>query len=258
MAPPPTAPDVGATVDTLVTAMASQPPISFTYEQCIAGAILGGFSPADAVTITAIGSVETSRNAIAISGKVDAAGDRRYGAFAAQLDPHMAIKGQWVSPQGSAQYAAQEHLSGGWHGWPSYASGAYLAAMSQATMAGAAVQAKIAGQGADAQAATLNQIAMPKDLGGQVVQAWGLWVTGASVGPAVNTGENAIGSVGAAGADATVQGVFKPFGSVLDFLNALGNPHTWVRLVYVLLGGALVIVALRQVAIPEIGGIHVP
>jgi hypothetical protein len=247
MAPPSSAVDPAVTVDTLVAVVGAMAPVSLTYEQTIAAALWGGFSTDDAVTMAAIASVTTSRNAIAISGKA-AGGSRRYGLFAVEQSPTEAIDGVWISPEVNGQRALAQKGKSGWGSWGAYSSGAYLAAIPQATIAGASLQMKLAAQPWANRQIALEHVATPESVTSQTSAAYGTWLGGAVFGPPLSAGGTAIGQLGGATAGATVDSVFKPFGSVLDFLNALGNPQTWVRVATALIGGALIVVALRQVA----------
>ena len=235
-----------ATIDSLVSGLAAQPPISLTYEELVGAALLAQFSDKDAAIMAAISTMETSRNALAVSGR-GADGNRAWGAFAVSLPDNKVQDAGWMVPTTNAGQAKVQLDNAGLQSWPSYASGAYLAAMPQAQMALAQVVQRR--QAATPPYSTLfDSIALPPDLRTQLAGVALQWQSGIALVPTVGTGANAIGQLGAAGADATVQGVFKPFGSVLDFLNALGNPGTWVRIAYALVGGALIVVALRQVA----------
>lgn len=245
---PPTGPDPAATIDTLVAAVGAMAPVSLTYEQTIAAALWGGFSTDDAVTMAAIASATTSRNAIAVSGKIGTGTDRRYGVFAVELSPADAIDGVWISPEVNGQRAFAEKGRAGWASWGAYSSGAYLAAIPQATMAGASLQIKLQNQPWANRQKALEAIATPDAVTQQTSAAYATWLGGAVFGPPLSAGGTAVGQLGGATAGATVDTVFRPFGSVLDFLNALGNPATWIRVATALVGGALIIVALRQVA----------
>lgn len=237
------------TINALVSTLATMPPASLSNETVIAGALYGGFSDNDAIIMTAIASVTTGRNALAVSGQVNDLGDRRYGVFAAQLSPADAIDGQWMSPGVSGQQALAEYKITGFPVWGAYLSGAYVAGILQAQMALISVRKKYPGKIGDAELQAL--VTADKSAAQAIVQGYGAWIGGAVGGtvlaPAVGAGTDAIGQLGAATAGATNDAVFKPFGSVLDFLNALGNPQTWVRVATALVGGALIVVALRQV-----------
>jgi hypothetical protein len=246
VAPPSSGPNPAATVDTLVAAVSAMAPVALTYEQTIAAALWGGFSTGDAVTMAAIASVTTSRNAIAISGKDDA-GRRRYGLFAVQLSPTEAIDGVWISPEVNGQKAFAAFKAGGFATWGAYSSAAYALALSQASVAGASLQMKLAAQPMANRQVALERVATPDSVTSQTSAAYATWLGGAVFGPPLSAGGDAIGQLGGATAGATVQ-TLKAFQSPLDFLNALGNPQTWIRVATALVGGALIIVALRQVA----------
>ena len=245
----PTTPAPGpspATIDAMVAGLAGQAPISLTYEQVVAAAMYAGIPDSDAVTLAAIASVETSRNCLAVSGK-NLNGSRRWGAFAVTLPNNQVNDGGWMVPTvNAAQAKTQLATGGGFNSWPSYASGAYMAGMGQAKMAWAAIynQVKNGPANDDAQ---LQAIAMPTALQQELAGVALQWQAGSVLVPATGAGANAIGSIGATAAGATNDVVFKPFGSVLDFLNALANPQLWARIAYALVGGALIVVALRQV-----------
>ncbi len=72
----------------------------------------------------------------------------------------------------------------------------------------------------------------------------------ASLGKAVSAAETATGQFTGQAANATASGLeqtaktFAPFTSVTDFLNALANPHLWIRVVKVIAGGVILIVGL--------------
>lgn len=252
----PTTPAPGpsaATVDAMVSALAAQPPISLTYQEVAAAAMLAGIPDQQAAILTAISSVETSRNAVAVSGK-NLNGSRAWGAFAVTLADNQINDAGWMVPTTNAgQAKTQLGTGGGLHSWPSYASGAYLAAMPQAQMAVAAIGSQLRGgnpngwpaANSDAQ---LQALALPDALRQELGTVALQWQTGMVLSPTVGAGVDAIGAVGGAAAAATNDVVFKPFSSVLDFLNALGNPAVWARIAYALVGGALIVVALRQVA----------
>jgi hypothetical protein len=254
MAPTTTAGPSKATIDSLVSGLAAQPPVSLTYQEVIAAAMFEGISDQEATILAAISSVETSRNAIAVSGR-NLSGSRSWGAFAVTLPDSEVNDGGWMVPTTNAgQAKTQLGTGGGLNSWKSYASGAYLAAMPQAQMAAAQVTAQIRG-GANGWPATqaaadaqLQSIALPNDLRSQIGGLALEWQAGSILVPTAGGGVDAIGQLGAAAATATNQTVFAPFKSVLDFLNALGNPATWARIAYALIGGALIVVALRQVA----------
>jgi len=250
----PTTPAPGpspATVDAMVSALAGQAPISLTYQEVVAAAMLAGIPDNQATILAAISSVETSRNCLAVSGK-NLNGSRAWGAFAVTLADNQINDAGWMVPTTNASQAKTQLGISGLHSWPSYASGAYLAAMPQAQMATAAIANQLRGgnpngwpaANSDAQ---LQAMALPdalrQELGAVALQ----WQAGSVLVPAAGAGVNAIGTIGAAAAGATNDVVFKPFGSVLDFLNALANPQLWVRIAYALVGGALIVVALRQV-----------
>lgn len=244
-----------ATIDSLVSGLAGQPPISLTYEEVVAAAMFAGIADQEAVILAAISSVETSRNCLAVSGK-NLNGSRAWGAFAVTLTDSQVNDAGWMVPTTNASQAkTQLAMGGGLKSWPSYASGAYLAGMPQAQMASAQIASQLRGgdpngwaAGGAASDAQLQTIALPPDLRSQLGEVALSWQAGSVLVPAAGGGVDAIGQLGAATATATNNTVFKPFGSVLDFLNALGNPATWARIAYALVGGALIVVALRQVA----------
>lgn len=240
------------TIDSLVSGLAGQPPISLTYVETVAAAMVAGVSDTQAVILAAISSVETSRNCLAVSGK-NRAGWRNYGAFAVTLGNNQVADAGWMVPTTNAGQAKAQLESQGLQSWPSYASGAYLAAMPQAQMASAQITSQLRGGNpngwaTDQAPAQLQAMALPDDLRGQLAGVALSWQAGVTLVPTTGTGVDAIGNLGAATATATNQTVFKPFSTVLDFLNALGNPATWARVAYALVGGALIVVALRQVA----------
>lgn len=240
-----------ATIDSLVSGLAAQPPVSLTYQEVVAAALLAGFSDSQAPVIAAISSVETSRNSIAVSGK-HPGGLRSWGAFAVTLETNQVNDGGWMVPTVNASQALYQMHTSGLHSWPSYASGAYLAAMPQAQMAWSQVFQQVKAGPANDEP-TLQAIALPADLRPTLAGLALQWQAGSVLVPATGAGADAIGQIGAAAATATNQTVFAPFKSVLDFLNALGNPATWARIAYALVGGALIVVALRQVAVGQGG-----
>lgn len=235
-----------ATIDALVSGLAGQPPISLTYQEVVAAALFAGIPDSQAVILAAVSSVETSRNCLAVSGK-SLSGGRAWGAFAVNLEDNQVNDAGWMVPTTNASQALYQLKTSGLHSWPSYASGAYLAAMGQAHMAYSQVMQQIQTAPVASMNGILQSIALPADLSKQLATVALQWQAGSVLVPATGAGVNAIGQLGTATATATNDAVFKPFGSVLDFLNALGNPAVWARIAYALIGGALIVVALRQV-----------
>lgn len=236
-----------ATIDGMVSGLAAQPPVSLTYQEVVAAALHAGFSDSDAVTMAAISTMETSRNCIAVSGK-NLTGGRAWGAFAVNLGDNQVNDAGWMVPVTNAAQARTQAGTYGMRSWPSYASGLYVAAVPGAQFALAGINAHLASQPAGSRDATLQQLAQPNDVAGQIAGIAIQWQAASVIAPTVATGVDATGQLGAAAADATNQAVFKPFGSVLDFLNALGSAQTWIRVAYAVIGGALIIVAMREIA----------
>ncbi len=239
-----------ATVDGMVASLATQPPVDLTYEQAVAAAMLAGFTDTEAATMAAISTVETSRNCLAVSGKT-AGGIRSWGAFAVRMTDGQSTDGGWMSPVNNAAQALTQARFQGMASWPSYASGLHVAALPNARLAQTAVTMKVLGQPPAARPQVLRQIAQPDEVVAQIAGLALQWQLGSVVGPAVGTGADTVGQLGASTGTATAETVgalTKPFTSVLDFLNALGRPGTWVRIALAAVGGALIVVALRQVA----------
>lgn len=245
---PTTAPDPTATVDAMVASVSQEAPVDLTYEEAMAACLFAGFPDQDAVTMVAISTVETSRNCLAISGKLAGGDARKWGAFAVTLTPQQAVNPGWMAPTWNAQQALTQYRLSGFHSWGSYNTALFAAGLPAAQLALAAINMKLRAQPAGTKDAVLTKLAQPDDVVANLAGIALQWEEGAVLGPAVSTGTQTIGQLGAATAGATVDTVFKPFGSVLDFLNALGNPQTWVRVALALVGGALIVVALRQVA----------
>jgi hypothetical protein len=232
----------------MVVSVSAEAPVDLTYEAAVAAALFAGFSDQDAVTMAAISTLETSRNCLAISGKLAGGNSRKWGAFAVTMTPQQAVSPGWMAPTWNAGQALTQMRLQGFRAWGSYSSGLYAAAIPSAQLALAAINMKLKAQPAGGKDAVLQRLAQPDEVVAGISGIALQWEEGAVLGPAVNTGVQTVGQLGAATAGATVDTVFKPFGSVLDFLNALGNPAVWARVAMALVGGALIVVALRQVA----------
>ena len=232
----------------MVASLAAEAPVDLTYEQAIAACLFAGFSDPDAVTMTAISTAETSRNCLAVSGKIRGSDSRNWGPFAVTLAPAQTVDGGWMVPDNNAAQALTQMRTGGWRSWGSYSSGMYAAGVPGAQVALASINLRLRAQPAGARDAVLRGLAQPDAVVSQIAGLALQWQEGSVLGPAVSTGATTIGQLGAATAGATTDVVFKPFGSILDFLNALGNPMVWARIALTVIGGALVIVAMRQVA----------
>jgi hypothetical protein len=252
MAPAGPTVDTAALVDQLAAAVSAMPPAAETYEQVVACALFAGFSEADAPTAAAIASAESSRNAIAVSGK-SADGRRRYGLWQLPMTPEEAVSGLWIAPTNNATWAlALRNSAAGGNSWFAYSSGVYAVNLAQAEAAARAVHLRLAPYGSPAARTSALQSIIDSDPAttAAVSAAFGDWVSGAALTPAVNAGGQAIGGVAGATGQALVD-TLHPFASVLDFLNALGRASTWVRIAEAVIGGALVVVALRQVAVSK-------
>jgi hypothetical protein len=229
-------------------------PIPIT--EVAAFAISGGWSTEEAPTAVAVSMAQTG-------GTIDAVvpgdgGSTEYGLWGIPYPQHAELfengspkSGAWMFGQYNAQMALSLKGAGGWEAWSTYRSGAYLAYLPSAKMAVSQVENRISqsvsnsGHGLNVQQEALTLVS--NDTMMEYAALVLAWREGQSVAGAVGAANGAISDT-AGNVVTGLHDTVAPFTSVLDFLNALGRTSTWVRIAEAVIGGALVILALREVA----------
>jgi len=204
--------------------------------QAYAELLNAGFSAADALTGTAIAMSESSLNATAISPPASDQ-SRGYGLWQIEYPTHASIfpggtvtNPGWILPANNAAMAREVFSSQGWGGWSTYTSKVYLANMPAAALSQAAFNQQAANnkQSAQAFAATLSKADTVS-----FTPLLGTVDLGTDLGDAASTAAES------AGEDAQSFGaIYQGFGSSL------------MRVFEIFLGGALLLIGLKQLTNP--------
>jgi len=241
--------------------------------EVVAYMLNAGWSHADLAIGLAIAEAESSLNIAAVSPPAFD-NSRGYGLWQIEYPTHKDLfdqlpepglaNGDWISIHENALMALKIRQSQGWHAWTTYTTGAYvpfLIAANAAVQAVDLITADLAKSGGlnqkhpDVSSNVSMNVVTQKTAGEEIslIFRWRETVTFTGV---TQTATGAIADTSSAAGPAlgdafgAANAIVKPFSSVLDFLNKLGDAQFWIRVVEVVIGGALVIVALNTFAKP--------